>query len=141
MGNLAKGIVQYRAGIFDGQQGAQNTQRSPRTAARISINPLESEGQFYNKGTYLGTKKVLSFGVGFDRQADMKWSAGHSTSDYSAWTTDVFFDHPIKSSAVTMEWAYSGMKNSQEYGDAKTWYVQGDGCCLPLQKSFGFNPM
>lgn len=129
-GNLAKGIVQYRVGVFDGQQGTQNTQKSPRTAARISINPLESEGSFYNKGNYLGTKKVLSFGVGFDRQADLKWGAGRPTSDYSAWTTDVFFDHPVKSGAAIVEWAYTGIKNSQDYGDAKTWYLQG-GWLLP----------
>lgn len=124
-GNLAKGIIQYRVGVFDGQQGTQNVQRSPRTAARISINPLESEGQFFNKGNYLGTKKVLSFGVGFDRQADLKWSESRTSADYSAWTTDVFFDHPVRSGAVNVEWAYSGIKNSQDYGDAKAWYLQG----------------
>lgn len=139
-GNLAKGIIQYRVGVFDGQQGAQNTQKGPRTAARISINPLDSEGQWFNKGNYLGTKKVLSFGVGFDRQADIKWAADRSTADYSAWTTDVFFDHPIKSSAVNFEWAYTGIKNSQELGDAKTWYLQGGWLMPAFSKAVRLQP-
>ena len=139
-GNLAKGIVQYRLGVFDGQQGTQNAEKSPRTAARISINPLESEGQFYNRGNYLGTKKVLSFGVGFDRQADLKWGTTRPGADYSAWTTDVFFDHPIKSSAMSVEWAYTGIKNSQDYGDAKTWYLQGGWLMPPFAKKLRLQP-
>jgi hypothetical protein len=139
-GNLAKGLVQYRVGVFDGQQGTQNTSKSPRTAARISINPLESEGQFFNKGNYLGSKKVLSFGAGFDRQADLNWGANRPTSDYSAWTADVFFDHPVKSSAVNVEWAYAGIKNSQEYGDAKTWYLQGGWLMPSFTKKLRLQP-
>ncbi len=139
-GNLAKGIFQYRVGVFDGQQGTQNAGRSVRTAARISLNPLESEGQWFNKGNYLGAKKVLSFGLGFDRQADLKWAADRPTSDYSAWTTDVFFDHPIKSSAVNLEWSYTGIKNSQELGDAKTWYLQGGFLAPAFTKAFRLQP-
>lgn len=139
-GNLAKGFLQYRVGVFDGQQGTQNAKRSPRTAARISINPLESEGQWFNKGNYLGTKKVLSFGVGFDRQADLKWASDRPTADYSAWTADVFFDHPVQSGAVNLEWAYTGIKNSQELGDAKTWYLQGGYLIPAFTKAFRLQP-
>jgi hypothetical protein len=139
-GNLAKGMVQYRVGVFDGQQGSQNADRHPRTAARISINPLESEGKFYNKGNYLGTKKILSFGLGYDWQADLNWGTGRPTADYSAWTTDVFFDHPVKSSAVNMEWSYSGIKNSQDYGDAKAWYLQGGWLMPSFASSFRLQP-
>ena len=139
-GNLAKGIVQYRVGVFDGQQGTQSIQKSPRTAARISINPLESEGQWFNKGNYLGTKKVLSFGVGFDRQAGLKWASNRPTADYSAWTVDAFFDHPVKSSAVNFEWAYTGIKNSPELADAKTWYLQGGWLMPAFTKALRLQP-
>ena len=122
-GNLAGGVVQYRAGVFDGQQGTPNAGRSPRTAARVSINPLDKEGSFFNKGNYLGTKKVLSIGAGFDRQADLQWTAEGPVADYSAWTVDAFFDHPVGPGAVTAEWAYTGIKNSPMLGDAKTWYL------------------
>jgi hypothetical protein len=139
-GNIAEGLIQYRVGVFDGQRGPQNAEKNPRTAARISINPLESEGGWFNKGNYLGTKKVLSLGVGFDRQADLQWAEGRPTSDYTAWTADVFFDHPVGSSAVNFEWAYISMKNSQEHGDAQNWYAQGGWLFPPLTGSFRIQP-
>lgn len=138
-GNLSKGLVQYRVGVFDGQQGSQNPEKHPRTSARISINPLDPEEKWFNKGNYLGTKKVLSLGVGFDMQKDLKW-ADRPAANYSAWTTDLFFDHPIKSSAVTFEWAYTGIKNSQELGDAKTWYAQGGWLAPSFAKAFRLQP-
>jgi hypothetical protein len=139
-GNLAKGLVQYRVGVFDGQQGKQNAQKNPRTSARISLSPLEHEDRWFNKGNYLGAKKVLSFGVGFDRQADMQWADGRPIADYSAWTADAFFDHPVGRSAVNFEWAYAGIKNSQELGDAKTWYAQGGWLMPPVAKGFRLQP-
>jgi hypothetical protein len=138
-GNLSKGLIQYRFGVFDGQQGSQNAQKHPRTSARISISPLEPEDKWFNKGNYLGTKKVLSIGVGFDSQKELQWT-GKPLANYSAWTTDLFFDHPAGMSAINVEWAFTGMKNSQEYGDAKTWYVQG-GVLLPaFTKTFRLQP-
>ncbi len=139
-GNLSKGLVQYRIGVFDGQTGVANPEKRPRTAARISISPLEHEDRWFNKGNYLGTRKVLSFGVGFDRQADLKWSDARPSADYSAWTADVFFDHPIGSSAVNFEWSYAGIKNSQELGDAKTWYAQGGVLVPSITKAFRIQP-
>ncbi len=139
-GNIAKGLVQYRVGVFDGQQGSQNAQKSPRTSGRISISPLEPETAWFNKGNYLGTKKVLSFGLGFDRQADLKWSADRPEADYSAWTADAFFDHPVGSGAVTVETAFVDMENSQEHGDARTFYVQGGVLLPPVTKAFRIQP-
>jgi hypothetical protein len=139
-GNISKGLIQYRVGVFDGQQGTQNPKKSPRTAARISLSPLDHEDRWFNKGNYLGAKKILSIGFGFDRQNNLKWADNRQHADYSAWTTDFFFDHPIKTSAVNFEWAFTGMKNSQEYGDAKTWYVQGGLLVPPIGKAFRLQP-
>jgi len=139
-GNIAKGLIQYRVGVFDGQQGSQNPGKHPRTSARISLSPLEPETQWFNRGNYLGSKKVLSLGIGFDRQADLKWAADRPEADYSAWTTDFFLDHPVGSGAVVMEAAYLGMKNSPELGDAKTWYAQGGYLIPPVIKAFRIQP-
>lgn len=139
-GNIARGLVQYRVGVFDGQQGTQNPGKHPRTSARISLSPLEPEDRWFNKGSYLGTKKVLSLGVGFDRQANLKWASDRPAADYSAWTADLFFDHPVRSSAITFESAFTGIKNSQELGDATNWYAQG-GLLLPsFIKAFRIQP-
>jgi hypothetical protein len=35
-GNMAKGLVQYRVGVFDGPQGSQNMQKHPRTTASMN---------------------------------------------------------------------------------------------------------
>jgi hypothetical protein len=139
-GNLSKGLLQYRFGVFDGQQGSQNPNKHPRTSARISISPLEPEDKWFNKGNYLGTKRVLSIGVGFDMQKELKWSSSTPLANYSAWTADLFFDHPVGKSAVNIEWAYTGMKNSQEYGDAKTWYAQGGVLFPAFTKAFRLQP-
>jgi hypothetical protein len=139
-GNLSKGFFQYRLGVFDGQQGTQNPNKNPRAAARISISPLDHEEKWFNKGNYLGTKKIFSIGAGFDMQKELKWSGTLPMANYSAWTTDLFFDHPIGKSAVNFEWAFTGMKNSQEYGDAKTWYAQGGLLVPPAIKSFRIQP-
>jgi hypothetical protein len=142
-GNLSKGLVQYRFGVFDGIQDAQNPNKNPRAAARISISPLEGEEKWFNKGNYLGTKRVLSIGAGFDMQKELKWATGPMagvTANYSAWTTDIFFDHPMGKSAVNFEWAFTGIKNSQAYGDAKTWYAQGGILTPPIGKSLRIQP-
>jgi hypothetical protein len=139
-GNVAKGLFQYRVGVFDGQQGPQNPGNHPRTSARISLSPLEPEDRWFNRGNYLGTKKVLSFGAGFDVQEGLKWSNDMQAADYSAWTADIFLDHPVGSSAITFESAYAGIKNSQELGDAKTWYAQGGLLVPPVTKAFRLQP-
>jgi hypothetical protein len=139
-GNIAKGFVQYRVGVFDGQQGPQNPEKHPRTSARITLSPLEPEDRWFNRGNYLGTKRVLSFGAGFDMQKDLKWSVDRPTANYSAWTVDLFFDHPVSSSAMTFEGSYAGIKNSQELGDAKTWYAQGGLLFPPFTKAFRLQP-
>jgi hypothetical protein len=139
-GNLSKGLVQYRFGVFDGQQGTQNPHKNPRTSARISISPLEPEEKWFNRGNYLGTKKVFSIGAGFDMQKELKWSNDRPIANYSAWTTDIFFDHPVGKSAINFEWAFTGMKNSQELGDAQTWYAQGGILVPPVIKAFRIQP-
>ncbi|HSW38557.1 MAG TPA: hypothetical protein VLL97_03605 [Acidobacteriota bacterium] len=138
-GNMAKGLFQYRAGLFTGHQGVENPERSLRTATRISINPLEKEGSWFNRGNYLGTKKILSIGAGFDRQADLQWT-GRPMADYSAWTTDISFDHPVGKGAVNAQWAYTGIKNSQIFGDAKNWYLQGGILLPPVTGTFRIQP-
>ena len=75
--------LEYRLGTFQGfrQTGARN---AFRTAGRLQYEFLDVEvGPFYT-GTYLGKKKVLAVGVGFDRQ-----------QDYTATSGDIFFDHPV----------------------------------------------
>jgi hypothetical protein len=104
-GRLWRGRVQYRVAAMDGLDGAANPGDSLRFAGRISLNLLEPETGWFNRGTYLGEKRVLALGVGFDRQADLVLTAGEPRT-YRAWTVDVFLDHPLGRGALTVEASY-----------------------------------
>ena len=60
--------------------------------------------------SYLGEKKVLSLGFGFDAQNGLTLS-GSEDRDNRVWTADVFMDHPIGDGAETVEAAYIHNKN------------------------------
>lgn len=91
-GYLADDRLEYRVGAYQGQRepGSRNSFRS---AGRLQYNFFEAEkGQFY-PGVYLGTKKILAIGAGYDLQGD-----------YRAWAADLFFDLPVgRGNALTGE--------------------------------------
>jgi hypothetical protein len=98
------GILKYRLGIMEGIETTANPSDSLRLAGRVSLNLLEPETAWFNRGTYLGDNKVLSIGLGFDTQPDLRLDAASpATTDTRAWTADVFFDHPLGGGAVTVE--------------------------------------
>ncbi|MBN2318854.1 MAG: hypothetical protein JXR49_07245 [Acidobacteria bacterium] len=122
-GNLAEGLVQYRFGLFEGQGAPQNPDRNLRTSGRVSLSLLDPETSWFNKGNYLGEKKVLSFGFGFDRQANLQWGE-RPADDYFGWTADMFLDHPAGPGTVVFEGAYIDIRNAQNLADAKNYYGQ-----------------
>jgi len=89
--------LEYRAGLFQGLRNAQTADRVAsrnffRVAARIQINVLDAETGFFYAGTYLGTKKILSFGAAYDFQ-----------NDYKHWAVDGFLDMPLGPGALTAQ--------------------------------------
>lgn len=85
--------LEYRAGIFQGMRDTQ--QRELRLTGRVAYNFLDPENGYFYTGTYLGKKKVLSIGGGFEHQ--------HL---YRAYAADAFFDHPVGNGAVTAQLDY-----------------------------------
>jgi len=104
-GNMAEGKFQYRLMLADGREGDEVAEDSPRMTARAHVSLLDPEYDYGYRGTYLGTQKVLTFGVGYDHQADVAYSdynTGRTASeDYSAATADVFFEYPTDSGTFT----------------------------------------
>ena len=109
-----------------------------RFAGRLSVSLLEPETTWFNKGTYLGNKKVLSLGLGYDTQEDLTLNNREDT-DNAVWTADVFFDHPVGDGAVTLEAAYIDIEHcTQDHNfsmlskgdDAQNWYINA-GYLLP----------
>ncbi len=101
-----QGRLQYRLGVMEGVEGQANPGDSLRLSGRLSFNLLEPETTWFNRGNYLGEKRVLAIGVGFDRQGGLALDASTDRT-YRAWTIDVFFDHPIGRAALTVEGAYT----------------------------------
>lgn len=132
-GNPFKGKLQYRLGIFEGVEDADNPDDNLRFAGRLSLNFLEPETSWFNKGTYLGEKKVLALGLGFDYQPDLTLS-GKDDRDNFGWTVDLFLDHPVGKGAITLESAFINVQNVTQTlryswltggDDADIYYIQG----------------
>jgi hypothetical protein len=137
-GNPFDGRIQYRLGVFEGVEGSMNEDDSLRYVGRVSLNLLEPETSWFNKGTYLGEKKVLALGFGFDYQDDLRLGESDDETSFG-WTVDLFYDHPVGDGAVTVEAAYVRIRNATQRlgfsrlfpgGDAHLYYVQG-GYLLP----------
>ena len=68
-GNLLDATLQYRFMIADGRKDAERPADRPRLTARVHVSLWDPEYDYGYEGTYLGTKKVLTFGAAYDTQA------------------------------------------------------------------------
>jgi hypothetical protein len=102
-----RGNLEFRGGVWQGKRAPADAtfqnNNSLRVAARAQWNFFDAEGGLFMGGTYLGAKKILSVGVGHDRQ-----------DDYSATAFDVFVDWPLGGNGIM------GQFNHVEW-DGKTW--------------------
>lgn len=103
-GLVADGLLEYRAGVFQGKRnlpvsGAESRAASRndfRYAARIQLNFLDPETNFFYAGTYLGAKKIFSVGANVDYQ--------HANGEsYRAFGGDVFLDLPAGPGSLTAQ--------------------------------------
>jgi hypothetical protein len=88
-GLLFDGHIEYRAGLFQGRRSADagneiGSNNFFRATGRVQINLLDPEPGFFYAGTYLGKKKILSFGITGDTQKSYHYYGG-----------DVFADLPL----------------------------------------------
>jgi hypothetical protein len=108
---LAGGHVEARAGVF---QGVRNNPipASPgvtaevgdynifRFAGRVQVNVLDAEPGFFYQGTYLGTKKILSFGGFYDYQYQQ---TGATNATYKYYGGDAILDLPVGPGILTAQ--------------------------------------
>lgn len=95
-GLLFNGHLEYRAGLFQGLRATDEPAAMTQTATtvgsnnffratgRLQVNLLDPEPGFFYAGTYLGKKKILSFGITGDTQKSYHYYGG-----------DVFADLPL----------------------------------------------
>ncbi len=115
MGIMARGLlsdkhIDYRLAILDGIEyapgnpnavfpvPAKNKNDSLRIVGRVGYNVFDPEPGFFWAGTYLGTKKVLSFGASFDLQPGVGGDNGDEF--YSAFAFDAFADIPMGKNGI-----------------------------------------
>jgi len=115
-GYLANKRLEYRLGAFQGFRDPLST-NALRGAGHLQYTFFETEAGFFTTGTYLGKKKVLTVGGGFDAQAD-----------YKAFAADLFFDRPVGTAgAVTLEGDFIHFDGGSTFTDLpeqNDWLVQ-----------------
>jgi hypothetical protein len=137
-GNINKGLFQYRLMVGEGvENDTGNPDDSLRFAGRVSVSLFEPETGWFNQGSYLGKKRVLSLGGGFDSQNDLMF--GTRKDDYSAWTVDIFYDQPLGSSgAFTFEGAYIDITNGPNSITQTRFSPGDDGSIISLKAGYLF---
>lgn len=120
------GHVKYYLGTYNGiQAGGRDGERY---TARIQYNIFDAEPGYYNLATYLGKKKTVGFGFGYDTQDDVGEGA-NGLIDYEMITADLFAEVPAGNGTFTFEAAYEQL----DLSDDPDWLrVQGDGFYVQL---------
>jgi len=116
-GNLVDAHGQYRLMFANGRKGDNVVESSPRITARVHWTFFDPEYDYGYRGTYLGTKRVLTIGAAYDYQANVAYSnfaLKTDAQDYKAWTADLFYEQPTSTGTYTI----SAAKMKYDTGDA-----------------------
>ena len=99
-GLVLDGLVEYRAGVFQGKRNPPTNGAASRNAfryaGRVQLNFLDPETNYFYGGTYLGTKKVFSVGASADFQQG-------GDGSYRAFGGDALLDVPVGPGEVTAQ--------------------------------------
>lgn len=137
-GNPFDGLFQYRLMISEGIESIANPDDNLRYVGRAVLNLLEPETGWFNQGTYLGKKRVLSIGAAFDLQSNLTLNSEPGQDNF-IWTLDAFFDHPVANGAVTAESAYISLKNSTQANSFVQLSASDDADFFYIQAGYYFN--
>lgn len=145
-GNLFDAKAQYRLAAMKGNDSGNDPKSQLRYTARVHITLLDPESSLVYRGSYLGEKKVLTFGAGYQFEPDAVFgnvAAKTLSKDYQAWTFDGFFEYPTPSGTFTVSGAYlktdfdnaykggdPDPRSVGENGEKKGWYAKA-GYLLP----------
>lgn len=108
-GNVADAMFQYRLAAMKGNDDISDPKSSLRYSARVHVSLLDPEYGLSYKGSYLGKKKVLTLGAGYQTESEAVYgnvAALSLSKDYQAYTYDVFFEYPTEVGTFTASGAY-----------------------------------
>jgi hypothetical protein len=145
-GNIADALLQYRIAAMKGNDALADPKSSLRYTARAHVSLLDPEYSISYKSTYLGKKKILTLGAGYQVESDALYGnvAGLiDAKDYKAFTYDVFFEYPTPGGTFTVSGAYLEVELDEAYkgadpdprsiglhGEKNGWYAKA-GYLLP----------
>jgi len=99
--------LKYYLGVFEG--ATSRLDAGERFTGRVQINLWDAEPGYFNLSTYVGKKRTMGFGIGFDTQNNVANDLNTGqTIDYNFLTLDYFLDIPMGGNlTITTEAAYS----------------------------------
>ncbi len=118
-GNVYDDTVQYRLAVMQGNHFGGNTPGDIgyRYTGRVHVTFFDKETGIVYRGTYLGKKRALTLGAGFEIEPNAVYSqwvtdpvtgtrSMTGSQDYKAYTFDVFYEHPTNYGTFTVSGAY-----------------------------------
>lgn len=122
-GNLFEERFQYRALVSNGRNDSTLSPDSEfRYTLRGHVSLLDPESSHGYKGTYIGEKKVLTIGAGYEMENDIAYDdvTGQTGAvDYEGWTADLFFEYPVEDAGTfTFSTAYADYDLDDAYQGA-----------------------
>ncbi|HSN92783.1 MAG TPA: selenite/tellurite reduction operon porin ExtI [Anaeromyxobacteraceae bacterium] len=108
-GNAYDRTFQYRLAVMQGNAFGDGKPDGIglRYTGRVHLTFFDKEGGIVYRGTYLGEKRVLTLGAGFEIQPSAVHSLGTTgAEDYWAYTLDAFYEHPTGRGTFTVSGAY-----------------------------------
>lgn len=110
-GNIAGDKLQYRLAAMSGNSDGSNKPATAgyRYSGRVHLSLLEPETGLGYRGSYLGKKKVLTLGAGYETEADAIYAddvAQTGAENYTAFTYDGFYEVPTEVGTFTLSAAY-----------------------------------
>jgi len=138
-GNLMDAKLQYRLAAQKGNDSGDDPKSRLRYTGRAHVTLLDPESSIVYRGSYLGEKKMLTFGAGYQIEPNAVFgnvTARTLPKDYQAWTVDGFFEYPTPSGTFTVTGAYLRTDFDDAYkgadpdlrsiglnGEKKGWYA------------------
>lgn len=132
-GNLMDDKVQYKLAVMEGIDSPDSPKSNLRYSGRVHLTLLEPENLPIYFGTYIGRKKVLTVGAGYQLEPDAVYgnvAARAAESDYQAWTYDIYLEYPTDNAGtITASAAYleTDFDEAYKHGDPDPVAVGQDG--------------
>lgn len=141
-GNFFEDKVQYKIDVVEGRKADSVAPDSKfRFTGRVHLSLLDPEKGYGYKGTYRGTKEILTIGAAYQFEPDVLYGNAASQADvkdYRSWTADIFAEYPVEdvgtftfSAAymdVDLDGAYKGVDPEPEAinlsGERNGYYVK-----------------